>query len=81
MLSGLRNGDPAQNFLPARNQTARPQLAVVADSFRPLATALDGVEGFAPGVVASQAATAAILTSRDSLIAQGDGLSKGIRKV
>lgn len=79
VLSGLRNGDPARNFLPARNQAARLQLAVVADSFRPLAAALDTVEGFAPGVVASQTATAAILTSRDSLVAQGDGLSKGIR--
>ncbi len=81
VLSGLRSGDEARNFSPARNQAARLQLAVAADSFRPLAAALDAIEGFAPGVVASQAATAAIITSRNNLVIQGDGLSQGIRRL
>ena len=81
VLSGLRSGDAALNFSPARNPAARLQLAVAADSFRPLVAALDTIERFAPGVVASQSATATIVASRDNLVAQGDDLAKGIRSL
>jgi twitching motility protein PilJ len=79
VLSGLRNGDAALNLTAARNPTARLQLAMAADSFRPLAIALDDIQKFSPGVIAGQKATAAILASRADLVAQGDGLATGIR--
>lgn len=81
VLSGLRSGDATLNFSPARNQAARLQLAIAADSFRPLVAALDAIEKYAPGVIAGQAAAAAITTSRGGLVAQGDDLAKGIRRL
>lgn len=81
VLSGLRSGDATRNFAPARNQAARLQLAVAADSFRPLVAALEAVEKYAPGVIAGQAAAAVITSSRDGLVAQGDDLAKGIRRL
>ena len=81
VLSGLRSGDATRNFAPARDQAARLQLAVAADSFRPLVAALEAVEKYAPGVIAGQAAAAAITSSRGGLVAQGDDLAKGIRRL